>query len=58
MRTHLANVVAAVNDAKVVTIDIPTQDTTMTGCDYHPNVAEDQTMATALAPAMKAKLGW
>jgi lysophospholipase L1-like esterase len=58
MRGHLTAVVAAAGDPKVVTIDLATQDTTMTGCDYHPNVAEDQVMATALAPAIKAKLGW
>jgi hypothetical protein len=61
MRMHLANVLAKVTgggDMKVTTIDLATQDTTMTGCDYHPNVAEDQKMAAALAPAIKAKLGW
>jgi hypothetical protein len=35
-----------------------TQDSTSTGCDYHPNVAEDRVMASALATAIKAKLGW
>jgi lysophospholipase L1-like esterase len=61
MRTHIDNVVATVTgagDHKVVSIDIPTQDATSTGCDYHPNVAEDQKMADVLAPAMKTQLGW
>jgi hypothetical protein len=30
----------------------------MTGCDFHPDTAEDAVMANALAPALKAKLGW
>jgi lysophospholipase L1-like esterase len=58
MRTHLANVVAAAADARVMTVNIDTQDATSTGCDYHPNVAEDTKMAQALVPTMRGKLGW
>jgi hypothetical protein len=58
MRTHLANVVTTFADAKVVKIDIPTQEATSTGCDYHPNVAEDQKMAMALETAIATQLGW
>jgi hypothetical protein len=58
MRTHIANVVTTFGDPKVVKIDIPTQDTSTTGCDYHPNVNEDQTMSDALAPVIKSSLGW
>jgi len=58
MRTHLSNVVSALGDAKVTTVDMPVQDATSTGCDYHPNVAEDAAMAGVLATALKAKLGW
>jgi lysophospholipase L1-like esterase len=58
MRTHIGNVVTTFGDHKVVKIDIPTQDTSTTGCDYHPNVNEDQTMADALAPVIKSNLGW
>jgi hypothetical protein len=58
MRTHIANVVTTFGDPKVVKIDIPTQDASTTGCDYHPNVNEDQAMADALAPVIKSKLGW
>lgn len=61
MRTHLTNVVAAVSaggDKKVTTIDLATQDTTSTGCDYHPNVAEHEVIASALLPTIKSKLGW
>jgi lysophospholipase L1-like esterase len=58
MRTHLTNVIATRADAKVIKVDIPTQDATSTGCDYHPNVPEDQKMAMALATALATQLGW
>jgi hypothetical protein len=58
MRAHLTNVVKTFADAKVITIDMAAQDATMTGCDYHPDVAEDTTMAGMLAPTIKTKLGW
>jgi hypothetical protein len=58
MRTHLSNVVTTLADSMVTTIDVPTQDTSTTGCDFHPDVTEDMTMAAAIAPAMRAKLGW
>jgi len=58
MVTHLANVVAKVADPKVVKIDIPAQDAKSTGCDYHPNVAEDGRMAEALRGPIASKLGW
>jgi len=58
MRTHLANVVTAASDAKVVKVDIDVQDSTSTGCDYHPNVPEDTRIAKVLETALAAKLGW
>jgi hypothetical protein len=58
LRTHLAHVLSTFGDAKTVTVDMPTQDATSTGCDYHPNVAEDQKMAAVLKTAIAAKLGW
>jgi hypothetical protein len=58
MRQHIANVVATLGDAKVMKIDVPEQDMSSTGCDYHPNVSEDQVLANTLAPVMKSKLGW
>jgi hypothetical protein len=58
MRTHLTHVVSTVQDGKITAVDMATQDSTSTGCDYHPNVAEDRVMASALATAIKAKLGW
>jgi hypothetical protein len=58
LRTRLANVVKTVGDPKITTVDIDTQNTTSTGCDYHPNVAEDDTMAEVLTPVIRGKLGW
>ena len=58
LRTRIANVVSRAGDAKVTAVDLAPQDTTMTGCDYHPNVAEDSVMAGVLTTAIKAKLGW
>jgi lysophospholipase L1-like esterase len=58
MRTHLTHVVSTMNDGKIAAVDMATQDSTSTGCDYHPNVAEDTIMAGVLATAIKAKLGW
>jgi lysophospholipase L1-like esterase len=58
MRTHLANVASRVGDSNIVTVDIATQNTASTGCDYHPNVGEDTAMAGVLTTAIQAKLGW
>jgi lysophospholipase L1-like esterase len=58
MRTHLSHVVASVADPKVTTVDIAAQDATATGCDYHPNVAENNAMAGVLTSVMKSRLGW
>jgi len=58
MRAHLANVVTAMADAKITTIDIATQSMASTGCDYHPDVAEDQVIAPLVTAAIRAKLSW
>ncbi len=58
MRTHLSNVAVRAADPKVSLVEIDVQDATTTGCDYHPNVAEDGVMARALVAALKSKLGW
>jgi hypothetical protein len=58
MQAHLTNVVTTMNDAKITTIALEPESTLTTGCQYHPNVAEDTAMAQALAPTMQAKLGW
>jgi lysophospholipase L1-like esterase len=57
-RMHIDNVVTKMGDARVTAVTLATQDATMTGCDYHPNVAEDGVMAGVLTTALKAKLGW
>jgi hypothetical protein len=58
MKTHITNVVMRMSDAKITSVDMAVQDATSTGCDYHPNVAEDKTIAATLASAMRSKLGW
>jgi lysophospholipase L1-like esterase len=58
MRAHLANVIAAFGDARTSKIDLEVQDTASTGCDYHPNVAEDRVVATAITAALRATLEW
>jgi hypothetical protein len=48
------------NDAgKIAFVDMGIQDVLKgTGCDFHPNAAEDQRMADVLVPAIQQKLGW
>jgi lysophospholipase L1-like esterase len=58
VRKHLDNVVTKLGDAKVTTVPLETQDATHTGCDYHPNAAEQRRMAGVLGDAVRAKLGW
>jgi lysophospholipase L1-like esterase len=55
-----AAVTARGGDAgKVAFVDLGSQDALQgTGCDWHPDVAEDQRMADTLAPVMRLKLGW
>ncbi|HWA73071.1 MAG TPA: SGNH/GDSL hydrolase family protein [Polyangiaceae bacterium] len=58
MRTHITNVVTRMADAKIVSVNLDTQNSASTGCDYHPNAAEDQRMAASLKTAISSKLGW
>lgn len=58
MGKNIAQVVSDLSDSNITTLSIPTQDTTSTGCDGHPNVAEQQSMAALLTPLLKQKLGW
>jgi lysophospholipase L1-like esterase len=58
MRAHLDNVVARFADARVSTVLLNTQDVTTTGCDYHPDVGEQQRIADSLQVALQEKLGW
>ncbi len=60
--TYIQAVVAAANangDAKVQYLVFAEENTSLgTGCDYHPNVTEQQAMADALVPALRTSLGW
>jgi len=66
VKARLAAVVAArsgAGDTKVSTFDFGTQDmgpdgSVPTGCDWHPNVADNARMAEILKTQLKAKLGW
>jgi lysophospholipase L1-like esterase len=58
MRTHIDHVVTKIADAKIVQVPLEPQDSTSTGCDFHPNVAEHQKLATALKAAIQPKLNW
>jgi lysophospholipase L1-like esterase len=58
MRTHLKTVATSFADDHVVVVDLPMQDLTSTGCDYHPNVAGDSAMTGVLATAIRERLGW
>ncbi|KAJ3041312.1 hypothetical protein HDV00_009584 [Rhizophlyctis rosea] len=57
-KTRLANVVKTFGDAKTTTFDFGTQDGSVTGCDWHPNVAEQQKMAGILQSQLQNTLGW
>ena len=58
IKTHLTNVVNALNDPKVVTFDMGTQDTTTTGCDWHPDVDEHARMSEIIKTQIHNRLGW
>ncbi len=66
VNAHLTNVVnarAALGDTKLATFDYGMQPLgsngeTPTGCDWHPNIAEDQAMAAILKAKIQEKLGW
>ena len=46
-------------DTKVQYLDFGQENTSLgTGCQYHPNVAEHQAMATRLVAALHTALGW
>jgi lysophospholipase L1-like esterase len=63
INAHLANVVAALGDPRVVTFDLGTQEMGSngeipTGCDWHPNVADHARMAEILGTRLRMHLGW
>ena len=64
-KTVITNVVsmrASGGDTRMALVEFPTQncgeDGSMCGCDYHPNIAEHQTMATILEGAIHTAVGW
>jgi hypothetical protein len=63
--TAISNVIAmraAAGDTKLKYVEFPTQncqaDGSGCGCDYHPNAATQQSMATILEGALHDTLGW
>jgi lysophospholipase L1-like esterase len=58
MQGHLDAIVSTVGDPKVTALRLTPQNAATTGCDYHPNVAEDTRIATSLAANMRAALDW
>jgi hypothetical protein len=65
VKKAISNVVSMrsdAGDARVRLVEFPTQDCgsdgSGCGCDYHPNAAEHQKMATVLEAAVRSALGW
>ncbi|MCG6927005.1 MAG: GDSL-type esterase/lipase family protein [Acidobacteria bacterium] len=63
INAHLANVVAALGDDRVVTFDLGTQEMGSngeipTGCDWHPNVVDNARMAEIIKARLQTHLGW
>jgi lysophospholipase L1-like esterase len=62
IQSHIADVVAAraaAGDTRIELFDkIAPQTSDKYACQYHPNMAENQVMATALVAELRAKLGW
>lgn len=61
-RAYINAVVTAAQgagDTKIEVLDFGQQDSSKgTGCDYHPNVAENQRMAEMLVAKLRSSLGW
>lgn len=45
-------------DTKLKFLDLGSQDVTSTGCDWHPDVDDDERMAELLATELRASLDW
>jgi lysophospholipase L1-like esterase len=58
IKGRIATVVSTVNDAKLSTFELTTQDLNAVGCDCHPSVAKHQSMAAALTAEIRSKLSW
>jgi hypothetical protein len=56
---YIGEIIVERGDTKLKYLDLGTQDALQgTGCDWHPNVAEDARMASLLEAELKASLGW
>lgn len=59
VKTALNNVIAQLADPKIYLHDFARANSTnLTGCDYHPNPAWSQSMATEVVDAIKDKTHW
>lgn len=61
MRTTLNDVVHSMGDGRVRFLEFPlniTSDSDPTGCEWHPNAAQDALMAGRLEGSIKEALGW
>ncbi|MGC4095286.1 MAG: SGNH/GDSL hydrolase family protein [Polyangiaceae bacterium] len=60
-RTNIAAAVAArvaAGDTRVKAYEMTTLNAQPVGCDWHPNLATQEAMATELEPQLKSELGW
>jgi lysophospholipase L1-like esterase len=55
---YIQQAVTAMSDPKVAFLAFPTQSPANEGCEYHPNVTEQQIMAAQLTTALQTALGW
>jgi hypothetical protein len=59
VRLYLANVVKALQDPKITTFEIATQDgSDGYGCDSHPSLERHNKVATVVTAALRTALGW
>lgn len=59
--SRLGNIVEArqkAGDEKIDSFDIGLQDSSMTGCGWHPSAAEHMRMGMVLASELRQRLGW
>ena len=59
--TRLGNIVEKrmqAGDEKIDSFDIGLQDSSMTGCGWHPSAAEHMRMGMVLTQELKERLGW
>lgn len=57
--TYLNQIITELGDAKLKLLDLGSQDAAQgTGCEWHPNVADNARMAGLLRAELEASLGW